>query len=145
MQNREHWNEKINAHFPEYVIENLTDFNASTCFTYFIGTDGCRFRMGSEEWNAYLAEGNTAYYAKLQISCKAPILCLQFYQYEASATEPESQGKPFTEDGKAVYRAALKLAFDEHLKIKRRFIMKKEMMGEQSVYEFYFEPAPVEA
>ncbi len=141
MQNREHWNEKINKYFPEYFADNLTDFNDSTCFTYWLGTDGCRFRMGSKDLNVYLAEGNTAYYAKLQISCKAPLFCLQFYKYEGSGTDPESQGRPFTDDGKAVYRAALNFAFEEHLKIKRRFILMKEMIGEQTAYEFYFEPA----
>ena len=74
--NRDFWNEKLTTYLSDCFWDNLTDFNYATCHTYFVTSDENRFAIGSPELGAFLSAGNVAYYVKMQISCKAPLMCV---------------------------------------------------------------------
>lgn len=62
LTNREYWNEKLTTYLADYFRDNFTDFNNSTCHTYFVASDENRFSIGSQALREFLFAGNVAYY-----------------------------------------------------------------------------------
>ncbi len=115
--NREYWNEKMTAYLSDCFWDNLTDFNYTTCHTYFVAADENRFAIGSQELGAFLSTGNVAYYVKMQISCKAPLMCVAFCKYDGSPTEFSTSGNPYTGAQKEIYGKIKQLADESNLQI----------------------------
>jgi len=48
--NSDYWTAKIQAFFNSYYVENLTDYNYSTCFTMYINISDTTAEVGTEEF-----------------------------------------------------------------------------------------------
>lgn len=94
------WDEDMNKFFSERCVDNLTDFNDSKCFTYFIAIDGQQFHIGTDELSAYLKEGNQLYFMQLLISAEFPVISFQYIKYDKSPTNFFIQPIPFKENHK---------------------------------------------
>lgn len=145
IEGRKYWNEKMKEVFPDQYFDNLTDFNYSTCFTYFIGCDGCEFRLGSKELSAYLKDGNTAYYVKVQMSLREPVMCIVFCKYEGSGTAFFTSESPYTQSQQSVYRRLTELAKKNDFKIVLCSELMKKIVcisdKQQNAYNYLFEEA----
>lgn len=131
--NREYWNDALNIYLSEYFYDNVTDFNDSTCYTYFVASNENQFTIGSQSLNEFLNAGNVAYYVKMQVACNAPLICVFFCQYDKSPRAFCTSGTPYTQTQKDIYDKLEQFANDNHLKIVRHVDML------QSVYHEYFE------
>ncbi len=139
----EFWSEKLRESMKNRMIHDITDLNASSCLTYMIAADSAALPFGSDAMKAYAEEGNTAYYVKVQISLKTDMMCIRFCKYEGSPAELTMIAEPQTEEGKEIYRTLLSFAFENGVKIKRYVMLNNTMIGEESAYALYFEPAAV--
>lgn len=48
------WEKKIKKSFPNLEIDNLTDFNYSTCFTLYINIPNTNLKVGTAEFIEYI-------------------------------------------------------------------------------------------
>lgn len=117
LTNREYWNEKLTTYLADYFRDNFTDFNNSTCHTYFVASDENRFSIGSQALREFLFAGNVAYYVKIQISCKAPLVCVAFCKYDGSSTAFHTSGNPYTKTQKEIYGEIERFSSDNNLQI----------------------------
>ncbi len=131
--NRDYWNNKLTTYLSDYFWDNLTDFNYATCHTYFVAADENRFAIGSQELGEFLSAGNVAYYVKMQISCKAPLMCVAFCKYDGSQTAFSTSGNPYTQAQKEIYGKMKQLADENKLQI----TMYSDMS--EVAYQEYFE------
>lgn len=141
---RTYWDSIIKKHLPNFMLDNFTDFSDSTCYTYFIGCDNLRYRVGSQKLIDYLNAGNDAYYVKLQISLRAPILYVIYCKYEKSPTAFETSENPFTESQRRVYLAILQFASENNLFIEKYSNLCAMIVNagpnERTAYNYLFEP-----
>lgn len=133
LSNREYWNEKLTTYLSDYFWDNCTDFNYSTCYTYFVASDENRFALGSRGLNEFLTSGNVAYYVKVQISCKAPLLCVDFCKYDRTLTAFSTSGIPYTQAQGKIYSMLELFADNNNLQIVRYSDMP------ETIYQEYFE------
>lgn len=132
-QNRNYWNDKLTVYLPDCFWDNLTDFNHSTCNTYFVASDKNRFAIGSQDLGVFLSAGNAAYYVKIQISCKAPLMCVAFCKYDGSPTAFSTSGDPYTQAQNEIFGKIRQLAAESKLQI----MMYTDMSA--TAYQEYFE------
>ena len=141
---RTYWDSTIKRHLPDFFLDNFTDFSDSTCYTYFIGCDGLKYTVGSQELIDYLNAGNDAYYVKLQISLRAPILYAIYCKYEKSPTAFQTSEEPFTESQQRVYSAILQFANENNLRIEKYSDLCTMVVNvspnEHTAYNYLFEP-----
>lgn len=95
-----YWFNKINNYFEEFYVENLTDFNYSTCFTIYLNISKNNFKVGTEEFNNYIRENQYLYRVKIQISAIAPYAIYEFikYTYENQIIIMKSSFTPFIKE-----------------------------------------------
>lgn len=116
---RLHWDVAIKQYLPETYLDNFTDFSDSTCFTYFIGCGDSQFAIGTKSLSTFLSKGNNAYYVKMQISFRAPVICVAFCKYNKAPTALELSDEPFTKSQHDVYSAIMKFAKNNNFQIKK--------------------------
>ena len=78
---RDFWINNIAKYFNDMYIENFTDYNDSTCFTYIINIGGGDVQVGSKEFNNYLEIHQVLYRLQIQISIISPYLTYKFIKY----------------------------------------------------------------
>lgn len=117
LTNREYWNEKLTTYLADYFWDNFTDFNNSTCHTYFVASNENRFSVGSQALREFLFAGNVAYYVKIQISCKAPLVCVAFCKYDGSPTAFHISGNLYIQNQKEIYGEIERFSGDNTLQI----------------------------
>ena len=132
-KNRKYWDEQLSAYLSDYFWDNFTDFNNSTCYTYFVASDENRFLIGSRDLSQFLFAGNVAYYVKIQISCKAPLMCVAFCKYDQSPTAFSTSGNPYTQTQKEIYGEIERFSSDNNLQI----TLYSDMS--EATYQEYFE------
>ena len=114
---RTYWDSTIKRHLPDFFLDNFTD---------------------------YLNAGNDAYYVKLQISLRAPILYAIYCKYEKSPTAFQTSEEPFTESQQRVYSAILQFANENNLRIEKYSDLCTMVVNvspnEHTAYNYLFEP-----
>lgn len=141
---RIYWDSIVKKYLPNLLLDNFTDFSDSFCYTYFIGCDNLTCTVGSQELIDYLNAGNDAYYVKLQISFRAPILCAIFCKYEKSPTALQTSEEPFTKSQQIVYSSILQFADENNLHVVKYADLCTMVVdtapNEHTAYNYLFEP-----
>lgn len=80
--NLNHWSTKLENEIQNINIDNLTDFNYSTCFSLFIYPSSIvRLTIGTREFNEYLANYGKLNAVMVSISAIAPYAVFKFWRY----------------------------------------------------------------
>ena len=141
---RLYWDAIIKKHLHDCFVDNFTDFSDSTCFTYFIACDNCRFPLGSQYLMNFLNAGTCAYYIKVQISIRTPILCVLLCKYDGSPTALQTCEEPYTKSQQCTYSAILQFAKENGLEIAKYSELTQRVVStlpkKQTAYSFFFEP-----
>lgn len=69
---RNHWMQKLIEFFPEYYIENLTDFNYASGFFMTLNISPIYAGFTSAKYKEYLKQNGTIYSINIEISAIAP-------------------------------------------------------------------------
>ena len=77
---RNYWTDSIRGVFEGCSVENMTDYNYSRCFDYWINFISEDFPMTSLKMREYLAEKGELYGLVLKISILGGYLFVRFYQ-----------------------------------------------------------------
>ncbi len=80
--NSDYWTAKIQAFFNSYYVENLTDYNYSTCFTMYINISDTTAEVGTEEFRNFIKDFGPLYRIQIQISAIAPFAVIKYIKYE---------------------------------------------------------------
>lgn len=75
------WMNNLKKHFQNVYIENLTDFNYSTCFTMYLNISNTNAKVGTEEFRNFVRQNVNFYRLKIQISAIAPYAIYKFVKY----------------------------------------------------------------
>ena len=141
-QNRNYWDDSLKIALQGRFFDNLTDFSDSTCFTYFVASTDCPFCIGGQELRNYLADGGIAYYVKLQISFRAPVMYAVFCKYHQSGTSFHMSEQPYTQEQEKIFIALTQFAQSNNLTVMRYSALCEEKVfdTERTAFNYLFEP-----
>lgn len=75
-----YWKEKLLGYFGDYYLDDLTDFNYSSCFTYLISLGGLKHSLFSKEVD-FLLGSRDLYFLEILISSQKPLVTFHFWKY----------------------------------------------------------------
>ncbi len=75
-----YWKEKLQGAFGDYYIDDLTDLNYSTCFTYLLSLSETEYSLFSKEVDRIL-ESRDLYFLEVLISTEKPLASFHFWKY----------------------------------------------------------------
>lgn len=75
------WMDSLQKYLQGMYIENLTDFNYSTCFTMYLNISNTNTKAGTEEFISFVKQNLYLYRLKVQISAIAPYAVYKFVRY----------------------------------------------------------------
>lgn len=109
--NRDFWLEIFNEYLKGYYIDNLTDFNYATCFTFCINISDIKESFTSTIFRNYL-KNNDVFSIYVEISAIAPYASIR-YQKRMHSSKPENElefsDEPYIEEQKIVYMKIKKI------------------------------------
>lgn len=140
---RDFYTEKLNIIFSDYKIDNITDFNQSTCFTYIINID-TDLVIGSDEFVEYvMSNKNPIYFVEVLISTVSPLVSIHFMKYyrQENNIRTEICDLPFNSEQKDIFNSIEMFAQKDGLSVIDDESLKTIMINgdlKQSVYMNYF-------
>lgn len=102
---RDYWFDTFNDKVDQIFIDNMTDFNYSTCFSYFIqSTLFPVFTIGNNKLTDYLKEGNESMGVMVLISVIAPYAVIKYsrYTYTNGAVQLHEAYSPLNHETKRI-------------------------------------------
>lgn len=142
--NREFYTKKLQMLFPDQKIYNISDFNETTCFTYFIPL-GKDMVIGTDSFEEYIISNNEIlYYAEILISTISPIIAVHFFKYSKDGDElkVESKDLPFEDEHKYIFEKIDLFAQKNRLSLIDDIGLKEYMSSvDQTVFCNYFNQA----
>ncbi len=79
--NIDFWMNNVRSHFKCLYVQNLTDFNYSTCFTIYMNISDTSAKVGTEQFSDFIKENMYLYCIEFQISAIAPYAIYKFIKY----------------------------------------------------------------
>lgn len=76
--NRDGWYGKLSKELSGFYIENMTDFNYSTCFSFILNISPVFARLTSKEYYDYLKQHGEILSISIEISAIGPYGCIRF-------------------------------------------------------------------
>lgn len=135
------WEDRLKDYFPFNYIDNLTDFNYSTCFTYLL-TINEQNKLGLHNMDNLIAQEDQ-YFIEIIISIKKPIASVHFFKYikESKGQILVSTDRYFEENQKDMYRKCVEFAQENNLLLlsdDHLSTIIKENNDSMSIYYKYF-------
>lgn len=75
-----YWKDKLLDYFGDFYLDDLTDLNYSSCFTYLISLDELKHSLFSKEVD-FLLESSDLYFLEILISTQKPLVSFHFWKY----------------------------------------------------------------
>lgn len=136
-----YWDTAIRKFFPDFFIDNLTDFNDSSCFTYYIALDGNTYKIGDPRIKAHLLRGEKLYYLQLFVSIKAPILTYLYIMYDKTPTNLVTSSTPFIPKHSNIL-SCIKLFSSENELVLYDYVSLQEkspLNQDETIFQHFFE------
>lgn len=74
----EYWKQKLETCFSQNYIDDITDLNYSTCFTYLVSLNKNNEGLNSMD---LLLKEDDSYFMEILISSKKPLITMHFWKY----------------------------------------------------------------
>lgn len=109
---RTFWSEVFSEYLKDYFIDELTDFNYSTCFTLCVNISDIKETFTSDKFSEYL-KNNDVFSINVQISVIAPYAVLRYqkrsYSLKSLNSKLEFSDKPYVKEQEDVYLTIKKI------------------------------------
>jgi len=143
------WMEKLRSYLPEMQIENLTDFNYSTCFTMYINISDTDAHVGTDKFIQFLKNNLCLYRIQVQVSAIAPYAICKYvrYSYDNEGVKMTDSFKPFLNEHaflgnriiEFLIQAGIKILNEEMLSVEVSNISLELRESNVTVYHCLFE------
>lgn len=112
----EYWSQRIQKQFSKNHIDDMTDLNYATCFTYLVSLNQNNEGLYSDDIETVLEEKD-AYFYEILISSQKPLITAHFWRYPkgSQAQVLEVSEKPYLKEHGLAYNKMLDFIKDNNL------------------------------